>query len=56
LISKTGDLTNAPMLAITSYNESKDEIEIVERWAFMDYQVTSVLMQLLKYKTVTFIS
>ena len=35
----TGDLTSAPMVGIRDI----DTNDIVERWAFMDYQVRSVL-------------
>ena len=37
---ETGDLTAAPMLGI------RDGETVVERWAFMDYQVRSVLQDL----------
>ena len=39
--SATGDLTSAPMLGILGKND-----EVTERWAFMDYQVRSVLVDL----------
>ena len=38
---ETGDLTDAPMLGIRNQDG-----EVVARWAFMDYQVTSVLDEL----------
>lgn len=37
----TGDLTDAPMLG--TFKEVNEERQVVERWAFMDYQVMSVL-------------
>jgi len=46
----TGDLTSAPMLAITD-----DNGRICERWAFMDYQVCSVLERLRDNGKVIFI-
>lgn len=47
----TGDLTSAPMLGIRDENET-----IVERWAFMDYQVRSALQNLLDYGKVVFVA
>jgi len=47
----TGDLTSAPMLGI--YDENDD---VVKRWAFMDYQVRSVLEDLADNGRVIFIS
>lgn len=47
--SETGDLTDAPMLGI------KDENDIViERWAFMNYQIESFLQDLLDKGEATF--
>jgi len=47
----TGDLTSAPMLGIW-----RDDNMSVERWAFMDYQVRSVLADLRDKGEVVFIS
>ena len=47
----TGDLTDAPMLGIW-----QDDRMSVERWAFMDYQVRSVLADLRDKGEVVFIS
>jgi hypothetical protein len=47
----TGDLTSAPMLGVLDESE-----EIVERWAFMDYQVRSPLEDLADSGRVVFIS
>lgn len=47
----TGDLTDAPMLGIYDEND-----KIGDRWAFMDYQVVSVLQTLVNNKKVVFIS
>ena len=47
---ETGDLTAAPMLGIRESSEQADkehrDAEVLERWAFMDYQVRSVLEDL----------
>lgn len=43
----TGDLTDAPMLGITEWDlPQQDDPKVLERWAFMDYQVRSVLEDL----------
>ena len=47
----TGDLTDAPMLGICDEEEN-----ILERWAFMDYQVRSFLDDLADHGKATFIS
>ncbi len=41
--SETGDLTDAPMLGLYG---GPAEHQVLERWAFMDYQVRSVLEDL----------
>jgi hypothetical protein len=52
----TGDLTDAPMLGIRFFdNESRQET-ILERWAFMSYQVRSVLEDLRDKGEAIFIS
>ena len=50
----TGDLTDAPMLGILQHGDG-DPV-IVERWAFMDYQVRSVLEDLRDKGEAVFIS
>jgi len=56
----TGDLTDAPILGIYEYdpelNSGDGEYYLVERWAFMDYQVKSVLEELLENGRIIFIS
>lgn len=52
----TGDLTSAPMLGIRFFNNETRQDTILERWAFMDYQVRSVLEDLRDNGSVTFIS
>ncbi len=47
---ETGDLTSAPMLGI---RDAADQV--IERWAFMDYQVRSVLEDLRDKGEVIFI-
>ena len=42
----TGDLTDAPMLGIRFFNNETRKETVLERWAFMDYQVRSVLEDL----------
>jgi len=44
----TGDLTDAPMLGVCDWSNqgTSDTPSIIERWAFMDYQVRSVLEDL----------
>lgn len=42
--SETGDLTDAPILAIFDGETER----IVQRWAFMDYQVTTPQRQLME--------
>jgi len=46
---ETGDMTSAPMLGIRDYQDENciEESKIISRWAFMDYQVVSVLEVLL---------
>ena len=44
--SETGDLTSAPMLAIRFHDNETETYAVLERWAFMDYQVRSVLEDL----------
>ena len=46
---ETGDLTEAPMLGIRDEND-----EVLERWAFMDYQVRSLVRELMDKREVTF--
>jgi hypothetical protein len=48
---ETGDLTDAPMLCIRDENE-----EIIQRWAYMDYQVKSFLDDLLETGRAVFVS
>lgn len=48
---ETGDLTDAPMLGIRNQDG-----EIVARWAFMDYQVKSVLDELKEKGHCVFVS
>ena len=48
--SETGDLTSAPMLGVRGENDT-----IIERWAFMDYQIKSVLEDLLNEGAVQFV-
>jgi hypothetical protein len=43
--SDTGDLTSAPMLGLVKHYENGAE-RILERWAFMDYQLRSPLEDL----------
>lgn len=53
---ETGDLTTAPMLGIKEYHEKDlEEPKIIQRWAFMDYQVRSVLDDLLNNGKAIFI-
>jgi hypothetical protein len=68
----TGDLTDAPMLGITtedansqpvygkvyvgSWDKEDHYANIIYRWAFMDYQIISVLERLKKEGQVTFVS
>lgn len=47
---ETSDLTDAPILGTRD-----DQGEVTERWAFMDYQVRSVLEELRDKGTVNFI-
>jgi len=49
--NETGDLTDAPMLGILD-----EKGDFSERWAFMDYQIVSVLETLVNNKKVVFIS
>lgn len=44
-----GDLTSAPTLALTKYDEKTDEESVYARWCYMDYQVKSPLDDLLEY-------
>jgi len=46
----TGDLTDAPMLAIHD-----EDHNVTERWAFMDYQVISVQQRLLDHGKAVFV-
>lgn len=48
---ETGDLTSAPIIGIYSENG-----KVKERWAFMDYQLRSVLEDLRDFGKVIFIS
>ena len=48
---ETGDLTDAPMLGVCDEEET-----ILERWAFMNYQVRSFLDDLADHGKATFIS
>jgi hypothetical protein len=48
---ETGDLTDAPMLGSRNGNG-----EITDRWAFMEYQIESVLGRLLRTGKAVFIS
>ena len=42
--SETGDLTDAPMIGIRSYDEKGDIMgEVIERYAFMSYALRSFL-------------
>lgn len=43
--AETGDLTDAPMLGIRDY-DGQAAFPVLERWAWMDYQVQSLLVQL----------
>lgn len=52
----TGDLTSAPMLGVQFFDNDKRETVILERWAFMDYQVRSVLEDLRDKGEAVFIS
>jgi hypothetical protein len=49
--AETGDLTSAPMLGLRD-----DARQVSERWAFMDYQVRSVLGDLRDYGRAVFVS
>lgn len=51
--SETGDLTSAPMLGIRNDQQPP---EVIERWAFMDYQVRSVLEDLRDKGNAVFVS
>jgi hypothetical protein len=48
---ETGDLTDAPMLCIRDENA-----KIIQRWAYMDYQVKSFLEDLLETGKAVFVS
>jgi len=43
---ETGDLTSAPMLGIREWEPMKHEYVVLERWAWLDYQVRSLLEDL----------
>lgn len=45
--SLTGDLTSAPMFAEVDYDDNGKIVNVRRRWAFMDYQIISVLERLL---------
>ena len=56
--AETGDLTSAPMLGLRDdgcYRPAQ-EGKVIERWAFMDYQVRSVLEDLRDPGKVVFVS
>lgn len=44
--SETGDLTDAPMLGIYGAGPDDENAPVRERWAFMSYQVRSLLQDL----------
>jgi hypothetical protein len=54
--ASTGDLTSAPMLGIVEYDEKSGIANVIERWAFMEYQTRSALQDLYDYGKVVFIS
>ena len=58
--AETGDLTSAPMLGIRESQRNADnecrDAEVIERWAFMDYQVRSVLEDLRDKGNAVFVS
>lgn len=47
--SETGDLTEAPMLGIRD-----EDGKVLERWAYMDYQIKDMVTELMNNLTVTF--
>lgn len=49
--SETGDLTDAPMLGLRDADDN-----VTERWAYMDYQVKSLVHELAKHGEVTLVS
>lgn len=56
--SITGDLTDAPILAIFNPDDPDDPFAdqvILDRWAFMDYMVKSVTQELLDHGQVIFV-
>lgn len=52
--SITGDLTDAPMLGIFDPDNQEDNV-VLDRWAFMDYMVKSVIQELLDHGQVIFV-
>ena len=50
----TGDLTDAPMLGICEWWDC-EEPEVIERWAWMDYAVRSLLAELRDKGTATLV-
>ena len=54
---ETGDLTDAPMLGVCDYHKTRlcQERAVLMRWAFMDYQVRSVLEDLRDKGEVVFV-
>jgi len=50
----TGDLTDAPMLGF--FDISEDRLTVLERWAYMDYQIRSPLEDLLRHGRCVFTS
>jgi hypothetical protein len=59
--SETGDLTSAPMLGIRE-GDSRDSVvrgeqyRILQRWAYMDYQVRSPVQDLIERGQAVFVS